>query len=253
MRFVPLALLLVLACQQQPVENEQAPRVSLPEPARGAPAPLELEHRVIAPAQPPPRGILPPTLVLLHGYGSNEADLIPLARELDPRLQIVSLRAPIPLGDQRFAWYPLDWSGETPRARDADMLQARATLVAALNALPGTLDTPDTVFLLGFSQGAILSLEMAIVAPEKIAGVIALSGRAPLALDEPAPSGLPWPPVFLAHGTADRVIPIEAARGLKSTLETQGVPLTYLEVPGGGHGVSPEVRRATARWLREKL
>src|SRR5262245_29710907 len=79
-----------------------------------------LQNLSLPPRQPSDRK--PPLLVLLHGYGSNEADLFALAPELDPRFQLVSLRAPIPLGGPAFAWFRLDF---TPDGLRADEDQAR--------------------------------------------------------------------------------------------------------------------------------
>ena len=68
-------------------------------------AALPLVYLEFGPRQPAPEGKKPPLLLLLHGVGANERDLLPLAPELDPRLQILSLRAPLTRGPNSYAWF----------------------------------------------------------------------------------------------------------------------------------------------------
>src|SRR5512138_3183902 len=115
----------------------------------------------------------PPLLVLLHGIGADELDLLPVADALDPRLRVVSLRAPYEAEPMGYAWYALDWSA-TPPAPDLEQAERSRALLAAVIpelALRAGADASST-FLLGFSQGAILSLCLALTAPELVRGVI---------------------------------------------------------------------------------
>ena len=112
-------------------------------------------------------------LLLLHGIGATENDLVPLAGAFDPRLLVVSLRAPRPY-QRGFAWFGLDFPapGEVvPNVEQAH--ETIADLVRWLAAAPARLGAdPQQVYLLGFSQGAMMSLAVLRTAPERLAGVV---------------------------------------------------------------------------------
>lgn len=210
-------------------------------------------ERVVAPRQPAAGA--PPLLVLLHGIGADERDLLPLAAALDPRLLVVSLRAPhdYPVGH---AWFPLDLrpGGEVV----ADVAQARATLadlVRWLAAAPARHGTdPGRTFLLGFSQGAMMSLGALRAAPERLAGVIALSGGPvgdlfPATADAAAIARVP---LLVAHGAHDDVLPIENGRRVRDAFQPQSRDFTYREFPIG-HGIGDAELALVARWLGAHL
>lgn len=214
---------------------------------------LALKHLVRQPGQP---GVgRPPLLVLLHGVGSNEADLYGLAPELDPRLLIVSLRAPITLGYGAYAWFHVEFGPSTFVANTAELEQSRQLLVEFLPRLVDRFGADARrVYLLGFSQGAIMSLAVALTRPSLVAGVVAMSGRlAPEALDRRAPDGeLEGLPILLLHGTADEVLPIRHGREARDLLAPLPVNMTYREFPMA-HTVSPESFAVAQEWLRDSL
>jgi phospholipase/carboxylesterase len=211
-------------------------------------------ERVAAPRRPIP-GTPPPLLVLLHGIGADEDDLFPLAGKVDPRFRVVSLRAPHPYGGG-FAWFHVGF-GFAGRLR-ADVAQAAAALadlVRWLGAAPGRLGTdPRRTFLLGFSQGAMMSLAALGAAPERLAGVVALSARDPGEVVAPNASeaAVARVPVLLCHGTGDDVIPVALGRAARETLATRVRDLTYREFPIG-HAISGEEMQVVAAWLAERL
>ncbi len=102
-----------------------------------------------------------PLLVLLHGYGSNEEDLMGLAPYLDPRFLMVSARAPQALDLGGFAWFPVEF---TPFGLALDQAQARAACTRLEAWLEGWRAAPqvdpEQIFLLGFSQGASILVPM---------------------------------------------------------------------------------------------
>jgi phospholipase/carboxylesterase len=180
--------------------------------------------------QPAPEGKKPPLLLLLHGVGANERDLFPLAPELDPRLQILSLRAPLTRGPNSFAWFTVAFLPEGYKIAPEQLDASRKRIVEFIHAAIERYDAdPQRVYLLGFSQGAITSLAVALTEPERLAGVIALSGRIPPEV-EPwivAPERTAGLPIFLAHGRRDSVIPYEWAERARPILEQQRVALEY--------------------------
>src|SRR5215470_6089333 len=88
------------------------------------------------------------TLVLLHGYGADERDLLPIAHELDPRLRAVSLQGPVSLGGPMRAWFKL---GQDPRGRlSFDPAEVRAAVRSALETVEEIARASPRPFLLGF-------------------------------------------------------------------------------------------------------
>lgn len=191
-----------------------------------------------------------PTLFLLHGRGANEDDLLPLVDELDPRLFVVSVRAPLTLGPG-YAWYHLQEIG-SPDARTFEVsLDALARLV---EKLPDTFPIdPSRVFTLGFSQGAMMAGSLLRSRPDAMAGTIMLSGYLPLdgsaSVDD---SRLAHRPVFVAHGSLDPVLPIQFGRAARDYLTSVGADLTYHEYPIG-HSIAADELMDAASWLKQKL
>ncbi|MEO6458520.1 MAG: dienelactone hydrolase family protein, partial [Chloroflexia bacterium] len=113
---------------------------------------------------------------------------------------------------------------------------------------------PEGVYLMGFSQGAIMSMSLTLTEPEKLAGVVAMSGRTlPEVLPKIAqPEKLRGLPIFVVHGTADQVLPITYGRDTRDILSKMPVDLTYREYPMAHH-VSAESLADVAGWLKDRL
>jgi phospholipase/carboxylesterase len=197
----------------------------------------------------------PPLLLLLHGIGSDEEDLFGLAPYLDERFLVVSARAPVALDYGGYGWFRIEF---TPGGMIADVEQAKESLAV----LPGFVDElveaygadGRRVYLMGFSQGAMMSLAVALTGPEKVAGVVAMSGRLPRQVLELEPDreALAGKPILVTHGLHDAVLPIDNGRAVRDYLRTQPVELTYREYPMG-HEVSAESLRDVAAWLTKAL
>ncbi|WP_423921890.1 alpha/beta hydrolase [Frigoribacterium sp. 2-23] len=180
-----------------------------------------------------------PLLVLLHGVGSHEGDLIGLAPYLPQDVVIASLRAPL-LHGNGYSWYPLSTPGE-PNSGPVDDA-ARAVL----EWLTTVTDAHPTTSLLGFSQGGSLSLQLLRHAPEAFAYTIVLAGFVvPLAGDDAEAAardevlaGL-RPPVFYGRGDVDQVIPAAATERTAQWLD-EHADAEQTIYPGLAHGVSNE-------------
>jgi phospholipase/carboxylesterase len=189
--------------------------------------------------------------VLLHGRGANEEDLMGLEGALDPRFTIVSPRAPFRLGPG-YAWYVMTQVG---RPDDDSMRTSLEELRAFLTALPDAYGIdPRRLYLLGFSQGAIVSSALAMMLPDLIAGVVMHSGyvaaeHGALELD---PGGLAGKPFFVAHGKYDDIIPVTWGRDGQEYLEAAGADIVYKEYPIG-HSISEESLYDLSEWLTEQL
>jgi phospholipase/carboxylesterase len=210
---------------------------------------VSLVHRIRRPAAHSHR---PPLLVLLHGIGADEEDLLGLAPALDPRFLVVSPRAPHLARPMGYAWYAIDWSTRPPTV-DADQAEASrellATFVAETVARHGA--DPGRVFLLGFSQGAILALGLSLARPDLVRGAVAHSGRLlPVFLSgAAAPEALSGLEVLLQHGSDDDVVPVERGREARDLLAPLlGERASYREYDLG-HSISEESLADAAAWL----
>ena len=213
---------------------------------------LSLVHLV---RQPKNEAGTPPLLMLLHGIGSNEHDLYGLAPFLDERFLIISVRAPNTLGPGSYAWFEVDFTAQGPVINPEQAEISRETLITFLNEAVTTYGAdPEQVYLMGFSQGAIMSASVALTQPELVAGVVMMSGRIlpeiqPLIAPKEELAGLPF---IVVHGTADTVLPITYGRASRELLSSLPVELTYHEYPMG-HEVSQESLNAVTTWLSEQL
>ena len=214
---------------------------------------LSLTHIVRQPAVPSEGR--PPLLVLLHGVGSNEQDLIGLAPSLDGRFLVVSARAPITLERGAYAWFHIQF---TPNGIVIQPEEAEVSRLLVLKFVDELVETygadPSRVYLMGFSQGCIMSLAASLTEPKKFAGVVGMSGRLMPEIEPQIapPEQLQGLPMFIAHGTQDQVLPIAYGRGIRDKLQTLPVDLTYREYPMP-HSVSPESLRDIATWLKTRL
>ena len=197
----------------------------------------------------------PPLLLLLHGVGSNEADLFGLAPYLDERFLIVSARAPVSMGAGAYGWFNIDFNPQGPIA-DVDQAQR------SLRLLPGFIDeliktymvNEACVYLMGFSQGAMMSLALALTWPDKIAGAVVMSGSFPsqVLARGVKQKALERLPLLVAHGVYDPVLPIEHGRAIRQALEELPVELTYREYPMG-HEVNLDSLKDASAWLSTLL
>ncbi len=196
---------------------------------------------------------LPPLLLLLHGYGSNEYDLIGLADYLDPRFHIVSARAILDIGFG-YAWYHLYGVPGNLISDDASRAQSLDILTKFIADLPGRVGAdPQRVYVLGFSQGGLMTLGLALTVPHLVAGAVPISCY----LDEKVvpqvqPDALAQMPLLVLHGVEDDLIPVAAGRQVRDYLQQLPVDLTYQEYPIG-HGIHPDALPLIQRWFAERL
>ncbi len=197
----------------------------------------------------------PPLLVLLHGYGSNEADLFSFSEELPDEFLIISPRAPLTLGYGSYAWYSIGFNADGPNYSDiAEAKDALLKIDTFLKEIIAEYEVDTTnLFLLGFSQGTILSTAYAINHPNKIQHVVALSGYVNEELIENTINNT-YNNIdfFVSHGTVDQVIPVELARKTPGFLNNIGIKNVYQEYPVG-HGVAPQNFFDLKKWLEERI
>lgn len=214
---------------------------------------LSLAHLARQPERPGEGA--PPLLILLHGYGSNEHDLFGLAPYLDPRFLVVSARAPYTLMPGGYAWFELGWTatGITIDFQQAEASRRRAVAFVGEAAAAYGAD-PARLYLVGFSQGAMVAAGVALTEPELVAGTVLMSGRVPEQIEPQfaSPERLAGKPFLVVHGRADEVLPVENGRASRAILQRLPVDLIYKEYPMG-HEVSMQSLTDVTTWLAARL
>lgn len=204
-------------------------------------------------------GVTKSVVVFLHGYGADGADLLGLADPLAEHLPDTAFHAPDapdrctgnPFG---FQWFPIPWLDGSTEAQAAEGLAASA---ADLNAWLDDLlvaegVTADHLALVGFSQGTMMSLEVAPRRAEAVAGVVAFSGRL-LRPDALMAEAKVKPPVMLIHGDADPVVPFDDMRKAAEALIAAGFETYGHVMKGTGHGIAPDGLGVALNFLRDRL
>ncbi|MDG2152248.1 MAG: alpha/beta hydrolase-fold protein [Polaribacter sp.] len=196
----------------------------------------------------------PPLLVLLHGYGSNEDDLFSFAQELPDTFLIVSLQAPHAMGSGSFAWYSINFDDKNGKFSDLKQAKESIDQIAIfIDEIKIKYNTKtNQTFVLGFSQGAILSYSLSLFYPNKVQHVIALSGYINTELIPATISKEIKTDYYCSHGSVDQVLPVEWARKSKPFLDDLGFQNVYFEYPVG-HGVAPQNFYSFKTWIEERL
>ncbi len=196
-----------------------------------------------------------PLLIMLHGYGSNEKDLIQIAHALPPEFRYISPRAPLTMDFGMYGWFPLEF---TPGGITVDYKAAQHALQHFIYYTSELIreyrPAGNKVFLMGFSQGAVMSYLTAFNAPELLHGVIALSGQLPeksLPI-VPAQALLRKLPFLVMHGLYDDILPIAKGRSADEWLKQNVDDLTYREYPVA-HQISDSGIELIRSWLKEKM
>jgi phospholipase/carboxylesterase len=198
-----------------------------------------------------------PLLIMLHGYGSNEEDLFDIAKALDERFMVISLRGPRALKDGGFCWYDIERITDQPFKYDYN--QAKESRIKILSFISNAckmykLDS-NNVFVMGFSQGAIMGYDLALAAPKKIKGVLALSGKM---MVESKNLKTDWTKAvktkyFIAHGNSDNVIKIAEADSVVKFFKLKkvtDVTFNNYEMP---HTISGKELNDIKRWLKKAI
>jgi phospholipase/carboxylesterase len=199
------------------------------------------------------------SVIVLHGLGADGNDFVPVARELDLSaagpVRFVFPHAPvIPVtingGYEMRAWYDI-LGADLVRREDEAGLRKSLGAVEALIAREKSRGVPASrIVLAGFSQGCAMALLTGVRHAERLGGIVGLSGYLPLAAStaaerHPANDGTP---VFLAHGRADPVVPIDRAIASRDALQALGHPVEWHEYPMA-HSVCAEEIGDLNRWL----
>ena len=198
-------------------------------------------------------------VILLHGFGSNGAAMLGLARTLSAALPDTAFLAPdapdaAPGRPGGRMWFTIPELGGSS-AIEADLrLQASARqLDAFLDDQLSAHDLPASAMaLLGFSQGAGMAYEVAPRRRDQFAGVVAIAGRMKRkeSLEAEARSK---PPFLIMTGAEDRLLTTDEIAQTATALSDAGIPATRIDMPGTGHGISDEGIAAGRDFLKSVL
>ena len=202
------------------------------------------------------------TLILLHGLGADAEDLAPVAQHLDLpeslRLRVVLPDAPVRAvtingGARMRAWYDIDPAAGLDSGRE-EIVESVGTVRTLIERETERGVPAARIVLGGFSQGGVVALEAGLGHETRLAGIVALSTylhdaegageRVSLASAET--------PIFMAHGRADPMIPIQRAAAARAALEKLGYRPGWHEYPMG-HELCLEELRDLSAWLATTL
>jgi phospholipase/carboxylesterase len=202
-------------------------------------------------------------IIWMHGLGADGNDFVPLVQELDytglPAIRFVFPHAeamPVTIngGYVMRAWYDIT-GAELTRREDENGLRASQQRIEALIAREKERGiAASKIILAGFSQGCAMTLQTGLRHPEKLAGMLCLSGYLPLADKagaERAPESLQVP-IFMAHGRQDPVVPFLRAEQSRDVLKSLGYQIEWHEYQMQHSLCIEEVRDINA-WLRKVL
>ncbi|MCQ4158608.1 alpha/beta hydrolase [Roseomonas sp. GC11] len=182
-----------------------------------------------------------PPLLLLHGTGGDENDLIPLGREVAPGAALLS-----PRGRVLEAGMPRFFRRLAEGVFDEADLRAQAAAMAGFIATARARHGLAAPVALGFSNGANMAAALLLLHPGALAGAALLRAMPPLR--QPPPVVLAGTPVLLLSGTADPIVPPQGSTALAATLAAGGAAVTHRAMPGG-HGLTRADLAQVRDWL----
>lgn len=214
---------------------------------------LSLYHLIRTPESPSSN---PPALFLFHGYGSDEEDLFSFSSELPSDLFIISVRAPYVLQPFGNCWYSINFgAGHGKWSNTEQAIDSRERILNFIDEATQAYGLDENnINLLGFSQGTVLSLAVALSYPAKINTVVALSGYIDenILVEDFRTKDHSNLRIYVSHGQVDQVIPPEWAQRTPPFLQNLGVDHIYEEFPTG-HGVSAQNFVSFRNWMIKNL
>lgn len=190
-----------------------------------------------------------PAIFTLHGKGSNEKNMHSLVEPLSDTFIIVHIRGDLPLG-AGYQYYELRGLGNPIRESfDRAVRQLEAFLDEAAARYP--IDASNRYFL-GFSQGAILSMTLALTMGDRLKGIVALNGYIPEFVKTEYPlRSVEDVSVFISHGQYDSVFPLEIGRANAAYFGERTSRCVFRSYPAD-HGVSEENQKDFIEWLLQQ-
>lgn len=203
------------------------------------------------------------TIVILHGLGADGNDFVPIARELDlspvgPVRYIFPSAPAMPVtingGYHMPAWYDILGADLTDRQDEAGLRKSQAAIEALIEREKSRGIPANRIVVAGFSQGCAMALMTGLRHPERLAGILAMSGYLPLAdkLAAERSAANQDTPIFMAHGTRDPVVVLPRATASRDALQALGYQVQWHDY-AMEHSVCAEEIADMQTWLRRVL
>lgn len=193
-----------------------------------------------------------PVLILLHGYGSNEKDLFSFSNQIPDNWLVVLVRAPFSIGNNRYKWYNVEMVNEKITMNFEDEEKSRMAILKLIDQIVLKYKADkNKVVVAGFSQGANMSIGLALTEPTKVLAAGCFSGRF---MEEIKPlihqkERLKSKQVFISHGTADTMLPIRYAEENQEILKGFGIEIT-LSTDNVAHSISNKQLNEFVEWIK---
>lgn len=190
-------------------------------------------------------------ILLLHGMNSNTAIWDDFAQYIDDKTLLIAVEAPFKTSENSFRWYDIDLTQNTFVSDLKQMTTTSNQLKSLLHQLKHehNLKTEDIV-LVGFSQGAILSLNMALTQPETISRIGVFSGMLPDEIDDRMAKEVKDLAVFIAHGTEDKGIDLSFAKEVQSFLKRKNIQVK-MTTEKSGHTITTQQFQDFILWTKK--
>lgn len=203
------------------------------------------------------------SVIWLHGLGADGNDFVPIVRELNlsgcPAIRFIFPHAPtMPVtingGYVMRAWYDILGTDLVRREDEAGLRKSQKAIEQLIENEKARGIPAERIILAGFSQGCAMTLQTGLRYPEKLAGLLCLSGYLPLnamVAAERSPANQSAP-IFMGHGTVDPVVPIIRAEQSRDVLQSLGYKIEWHQYPMP-HSVCAEEIDHIGDWLRKLL
>jgi phospholipase/carboxylesterase len=202
-------------------------------------------------------------VIWMHGLGADGSDFVPIVRELDlagcPPIRFVFPHAPtMPVtingGYVMRAWYDILGSDLAKREDEKGLRASQEAIEQLIEQEKSRGIAADRIVLAGFSQGCAMAIQAGLRHPEKLAGLLCLSGYVPIhtTIAEERHSANHDTPIFMAHGRGDQIIPIDRAEKSRDLLQAFGYSVEWHKYLMQ-HSVCPEEIDDISAWLKRVL
>ena len=191
-------------------------------------------------------------IIMFHGYGSNKDDLFSFAKFMNPNFLIISIQAPIQMDYNSYCWWSLSLSNDMQL--QMDVKEAKNSLNELNRFISADLSVKynfglNQVYLLGFSQGCMISYALSINFPKNYKKAVGLSGKIPHEIiNFNEKFDYSNHNFFCSHGLNDQVIPIEIGRESDRWFSEKNINHKYLEFDSA-HGINSENFEQMNLWL----
>lgn len=203
------------------------------------------------------------SVIWMHGLGADGADFVPIVQELDlsgcPGIRFIFPHAPtMPVtingGYVMRAWYDILGTDLSKREDEAGLRKSQAAIEALIAQEKSRGIAADRIILAGFSQGCAMTLQTGLRHPEKLAGLLCLSGYVPInaTLAAERNAANQNTPIFMAHGRGDPIIPIDRAEKSRDLLKALDYSVEWHEYMMQ-HSVCPEEIDDISAWFKRVL